>query len=222
MEALPLREVIQGDAFTWLDEHPAEPGSSVITSLPDLSELPELGLEGWRSWFIAAAERVLRWLPDDGVAIFYQSDIRWENVWIDKAHLVHCAVDNAGQKLVFHKIVCRSAPGTISWGRASYSHLLCAAKAALAGSRKPGPDVLPDAGAMPWSRAMGVEACRLACSFLRDNTSTRRVVDPFCGKGTALAVANSYGFDALGVERSGRRCRAARKLLIDVASTERP
>lgn len=215
MDALPLREVIQGDALAWLDEHPAEPGSSVITSLPDVSELPELGLEGWRSWFIAAAERVLRWLPDDGVAIFYQSDIRWENVWIDKAHLVHCAVDNAGQKLVFHKIVCRSAPGTISWGRASYSHLLCAAKAALAGSRKPGPDVLPDAGAMPWSRAMGVEACRLACSFLRDNTSTRRVVDPFCGKGTALAVANTYGFDALGVERSGRRCRAARKLIVE-------
>lgn len=215
MDALPLREVIQGDALAWLDEHPAEPGSSVITSLPDVSELPELGLEGWRSWFIAAAERVLAWVPDDGVAIFYQSDIRWENVWIDKAHLVHCAVDNAGQKLVFHKIVCRSAPGTISWGRASYSHLLCAAKAALAGSRKPGPDVLPDAGAMPWSRAMGVEACRLACSFLRDNTSTRRVVDPFCGKGTALAVANTYGFDALGVERSGRRCRAARKLIVE-------
>jgi hypothetical protein len=62
---------------------------------------------------------------------------------------------------------------------------------------------------------MGVAACRLACSFLRDNTGTRRVVDPFCGKGTALAVANTYGFDALGVERSGRRCRAARKLLIE-------
>ncbi len=222
MDTPPLREVIQGEALAWLDEHPAEPGSSVITSLPDISELPELGFEGWRSWFIAAAERVLRWLPDDGVAIFYQSDIRWQNVWIDKAHLVHSAVDNAGHELVFHKIVCRSAPGTISWGRASYSHLLCAARAALAGSRKPGPDVLPDAGAMPWSRAMGVEACRLACSFLRDNTSTRRVVDPFCGKGTALAVANTYGFDALGVERSGRRCRAARKLIIDAASTGRP
>jgi tRNA G10 N-methylase Trm11 len=38
------------------------------------------------------------------------------------------------------------------------------------------------------------------------------VVDPFCGKGTVLAVANSLGLDALGVELSGKRCRAARKL----------
>jgi hypothetical protein len=215
MEGSPLREVVQGEALAWLDDHPAEPGSSVITSLPDVSELPELGFDGWRGWFIAAAERVMRWLPDDGVAIFYQSDIRWQSVWIDKAHLVHCAADNCGRVLLFHKIVCRSAPGTISWGRASYSHLVCVANAALEGARKPGPDVLPDAGAMPWSRAMGVEACRLACSFLRDNTSTRRVVDPFCGKGTALAVANTYGFDAIGVERSGRRCRAARKLTVE-------
>lgn len=215
MDGAPLREVIQADALAWLEEHPAEPGTSVITSLPDISELPELGFEGWRAWFIAAAERVMRWVPDAGVAIFYQSDIRWQNVWIDKAHLVHSAADIAGRVLVFHKIVCRSAPGTISWGRASYSHLVCFASAPLEGARKPGPDVLPDAGVMPWSRAMGVEACRLACSFLRDNTSTRRVVDPFCGKGTALAVANTYGFDAIGVERSGRRCRAARKLIVE-------
>jgi len=214
MAETPLLEVIQAEALAWLDEHPADPGTSVVTSLPDVSELPELGFEGWRAWFVGAAERVMRWVPDDGVAIFYQSDIRWESVWIDKGHLVHSAADAAGCVLLFHKIVCRSAPGTISWGRASYSHLLCVAKAPLERSRKPGPDVLPDAGVMPWSRAMGVEACRLACAFLRDNTGTRRVVDPFCGKGTALAVANTYGFDALGVERSGRRCRAARKLRI--------
>ena len=40
MDGSPLREVIQGEALAWLDEHPAEPGSSVITSLPDVSELP--------------------------------------------------------------------------------------------------------------------------------------------------------------------------------------
>jgi hypothetical protein len=214
MDGRPLREVIQGEALAWLDEHPAEPGSSVITSLPDVSELPELGFDGWRAWFVAAAERVMRWVPDDGVAIFYQSDIRFQKAWIDKGHLVHTAADRAASVLLFHKIVCRSAPGTISWGRASYSHLMGFAPAPLAESKRPGPDVLPDAGAMPWSRAMGVEACRLACAFLRDNTTTHTVVDPFCGKGTALAVANTHGFHALGVERSGRRCRAARKLTV--------
>ena len=33
------RRVIQADALAWLDANPAEPGTSVFTSLPDLSEL---------------------------------------------------------------------------------------------------------------------------------------------------------------------------------------
>jgi tRNA G10 N-methylase Trm11 len=68
---------------------------------------------------------------------------------------------------------------------------------------------------MGWSRAMGVEACRVACRFLRDETETRTVVDPFCGKGTVLAVAGSMGFDTIGVELSAKRCRAARSLVIE-------
>jgi hypothetical protein len=39
-------------------------------------------------------------------------------------------------------------------------------------------------------------------------------VDPFCGKGTLLAVANAMGFDAIGVDRSPKRCRAARALVL--------
>ena len=61
---------------------------------------------------------------------------------------------------------------------------------------------------------MGVEACRIACRYLRDETETKLVVDPFCGHGTVLAVANMLGLDALGVDLSARRCRAARKLEI--------
>jgi len=72
--------------------------------------------------------------------------------------------------------------------------------------------VLPDAGEMPWSRAMGTRACEAACRFLLAETSARRVVDPFCGKGTVLAVANLLGLDALGIELSAKRCRFARNL----------
>ena len=57
---------------------------------------------------------------------------------------------------------------------------------------------------------MGASACRVACQFLRDETDTRVVVDPFCGRGTVLAVANEMGFDALGVDVLAKRCRAAR------------
>lgn len=57
---------------------------------------------------------------------------------------------------------------------------------------------------------MGVTACEVACRYLRDETETAVVVDPFCGRGTVLAVANAMGFDAIGVDLGARRCRAAR------------
>lgn len=210
------RTIVRGDALSFLAERKAEPGTSVITSLPDVSELPELGFEAWRDWFVGAAQAVLRYLPADGVAIFFQSDIRMEGTWIDKGYLVSKAAELEGAHLLWHKIVCRKPAGTIMFGRASYSHMLCFSPSERPQPSHPGPDVLADAGPMPWSKAMGVNACVLACRYLREETQTRLVVDPFCGHGTALAVANAMGFAALGVDRSSRQCRAARKLTVEL------
>jgi hypothetical protein len=200
-----------------MDENAANVGDSVVTSLPDVSELGELDFDGWKRWFVDAARRIIRWIPMDGVALFFQSDIRRNARWIDKGYFIQNAIELEGADLIFHKIVCRRPAGTVSIGRPSYSHLLCVAKSERALPVKPGPDVLPDAGWMPWSRAMGVEACRVACRFLLDETVTKRVVDPFCGQGTVLAVANALGLDALGIELGGKRCRIARNLKIDLA-----
>lgn len=186
---------------------------SVVTSLPDRSELPKLAFEEWQRFFVAGARAVLAWIPDDGVAMFYQSDIRWQGVWIDKSHWVQRAADELGAPLVFHKIVCREPPGTVSHGRASYSHLLCFSKRGPKMPRSPGPDVLEDAGHMSWSKATGEAACALCCRFLLDETPTRIVVDPFCGQGTVLAVANAFGLSTIGVDSSARKCRAARRLV---------
>ncbi|MEP7049046.1 MAG: SAM-dependent methyltransferase [Pseudomonadota bacterium] len=212
----PTRQIIQAEALAWMAANAAPAGTSVITSLPDLSEVPERGFEGWKVWFGSAARAVLRWVPNPGLAIFFQSDIRHAGAWLDKGYLVQCAAEAEGRTLLWHKVVCRVAPGTVTHGRASYSHLLCFAHAPRSSITHPGPDVLPDAGHKPWSKAMGVNACRLACRFLREETETLVVVDPFCGHGTALAVANHYGFDALGVELSTRKVRAARRLLLDL------
>lgn len=195
-----------------MDANVAEPGSSVVTSLPDVSELGGASLASWKAWFVSAARRVIRWTPEDGVSIFYQSDIRVQGAWIDKGYLIMRAAEEEGAHVVWHKIVCRKPPGTIGLGRPSYSHMICLSKKLREPARRPGPDVLPDAGHMPWSRAMGVEACRVACAYLRDETSTKIVVDPFCGRGTVLAVANDLGLDALGVDLSAKRVRAARRL----------
>ncbi|HEX3775845.1 MAG TPA: hypothetical protein VHV51_15340 [Polyangiaceae bacterium] len=210
------RRIIQAEARVWLGENPAPRGASVITSLPDISELPERGFDDWKAWFVETARAVLRWLPAPGLAIFFQSDIRHAGAWVDKGYLVQRAAELERRALLWHKVVCRRPPGTIAHGRASYSHLLCFAHEPRRVVAHPGPDVLADAGHMPWSKAMGVEACRLACRFLREESETRTVVDPFCGHGTVLTVANHFGFDALGVELSARKVRAARRLVLDL------
>lgn len=206
----PARRTVENaEALAWLAAHPAGPGTSVITSLPDISEVPRKGFDGWRLWFVEAARRVIRWVPPDGVAIFYQSDIRHEGAWIDKSFLVMSAAAEEKATLLWHKIVCRKPPGTIGLGRSSYSHMLCFARTPRETPKRPGPDVLADAGAMSWNRGMGANACRVACRFLREETPTRIVVDPFCGEGAVLAAANAAGFDAIGVDLSVRRCRIA-------------
>lgn len=215
---VPSRNVFQAEALAWLAANPAPPRAGVVTSLPDVSELPGVSFEAWRVWFMEAARAVLRWTPRGGCAIFFQSDIRHHGAWIDKGYLVQRAAESVDTvetpaTLLWHRIVCRKPPGLRSLGRPTYSHMLCYFRgdARTAQQRIARAEVLPDAGFMSWSKAMGTDACRLACEYLRDEANTRVIVDPFCGRGTVLSVANELGLDAIGVDLSSRCCSAARR-----------
>lgn len=59
---------------------------------------------------------------------------------------------------------------------------------------------------------MGVEACEVAVTFVKGKPKASVVVDPFCGLGTVLAVANRHGLDAVGVELSRKRAEKAQTL----------
>ncbi|MCU1282396.1 MAG: uncharacterized protein JWM53_5942 [bacterium] len=215
------RVVHHADALEWLQAQGRIAGASVVTSLPDLSELPSLGFDGWRRWFVAAAQAAMRSVDDDGVAVFFQSDIRHHGVWIDKGALVADAASAERMSLLFHKIVCRLPPGTPTSGRASYAHLLGFARTPRP-PRRATPDVLADGGFRPGPRAMGVNACVEACKVVLRDTPTRTVVDPFCGWGTVLAAANAVGLDAVGVDHAARMCRKARTLHFDLAHPDEP
>ena len=205
-----MRQVHHGDALPWLRAHAPLGGCSVVTSLPDASELPALGFDGWQGWFVDAAALVMTSVPDEGVAIFFQSDIRHAGLWVDKGALVMRAAEGAGLGLLFHRIVCRKPPGTVTFGRATYAHLLGFARRLRPARARA--DVLPGGGAVAGRKAMGSLAALEACRFVRDETPTRTVVDPFCGWGTTLAAANTLGMDAIGVDLSARMCRRARNL----------
>jgi hypothetical protein len=205
-----VRTVHHGDGLAFLATR--LPGDhAIVTSLPDHSELPELGVDGWRRWFVDTVALVCNAVADDAVAIFYQTDVLHDGRWIDKGHLVMRGADTAGSHLLWHKIVCRVPPGTITFGRPAYAHFLCVSRARRLSPGARTPDVLPGLGAMSWSRAMGAAACDAAVTFAASIGATT-IVDPFCGVGSVLAAANAHGLAAIGVEISRRRAAKARRL----------
>jgi hypothetical protein len=200
------------DALTWLESQTILEGSSVITSMPDYSEFPKLSLEQWKLWFTSTASLILSRCPKDGVAIFYQRDRKREGTWVDKGYLLQKAAEQSGHEQLWHKIICRAPPGQPTFGSTGYSHMLCFSRGIRPELTVSTADVLPLAGSTTWTRGMGVKACVAAVKFVINHTETRIVVDPFCGHGTVLAIANELGLDAVGVERGRKRAEKARSL----------
>jgi len=155
---------------------------------------------------------VLSRCPDEGVAIFFQSDVKRDGRWVDKGRLVQRAAEREAVPLLFHRIVCRVPPGSVTHGRAGYSHLLGFSRGVRYDLKHATADVLPEPGEATWTRGMGARACEAACRFVLRHTRTRTIVDPFCGHGAVLAVANAMGLDAVGVEIARKRARRARVL----------
>jgi hypothetical protein len=213
VKSVSAREVVCADAIAWMRERGPVAGACAITSLPDVSEVG-LALPVWRSWFLEAVRLVIAAVPDGSAALFFQSDIKRDGVWIDKGALVTRAAEDAGARILFHKIVCRRPPGILTMGRPGYTHLIAVSRAMKCPDVLPIPDVITDAGRQPWVRAMGVRAAAHAVRFARDQVRATTVLDPFCGVGTVLAVANAFGLDAIGVEKSAKRAAQSRQLTI--------
>lgn len=183
----------------------------MFTSLPDSSELKRLSLVEWQAWFEAAAAQITAAVPADSAAVFFQTDVKRGGVWIDKAFLLQRGAALAGVPLVWHKIVCRAPAGTVTRARPGYAHLLCFSRQLREGDEAASADVLPQLGAMTWPKAIGLAAAEMGVAWLA-NAGMTTIVDPFCGIGTVLAVANRRGLDAIGVEIAPGRAAKARAL----------
>src|ERR1700744_5001488 len=114
-ETLPPREVHCTDAIAWLKAQRPSDGTCVVTSLPDVSELG-VTLPVWKNWFLHAARLVVESVPNESAVLFFQSDIKRDGAWIDKGAMVIRAAEDAGARVLFHKIVCRRPPGLLTAG----------------------------------------------------------------------------------------------------------
>ena len=173
-----------------------------------------MDLAKWRAWFLGAVELVVNAVPEESAALFFQSDIKRDGAWIDKGAMVIRAAEDAGARVLFHKIVCRRPPGTLTYGRPGFTHLIAVSRTMTCPDVLPLPDVITDAGELKWIRAMGVRAAGHAVRFAKEQVGAKVVFDPFCGVGTVLAVANKLGVDAIGVELSRKRCEQSRALTV--------
>ena len=212
-DPIPSREVHCAEAIAWMRTRGRIDGACAVTSLPDVSEV-SLSLPAWRTWFLGAVALVVDAVPDESAALFFQSDIKRDGGWVDKGAMVIRAAEDAGARVLFHKIVCRRPPGMLTYGRPGFTHLIAVSRTMKCPEVLPIPDVITDAGRQPWVRAMGVRAAAHAVRFAKEQVGAKTVFDPFCGVGTVLAVANALGLDALGVELSRKRCELSRQLRI--------
>ena len=216
-------DVICQDAVQWLNEQ-TELDGFVVTSMPDYSEV-NMPVDQWKEWFTNNAELILRKLPDRSCAIFYQTDVKLLEKkvldeqdgnrrsecqeWVDKAFLCQTGASRVPKvKLLFHKVMLLSDVGSIKLGRPCYTHMLCFGKNKTDKiEKRPLPDVV-DRGDMIYAKAMGLNACLMAAIFCKAN-GAQKIIDPFCGKGSALLAANLVGLDAVGIDISQGRCRNA-------------
>lgn len=209
-----LRDVFCTDALEWLKQYQDPGGRSFLGSLPDISEFPGYSLESWKDWFQQTAELILDKTSRDGVTIFFQSDIKFNGLWVDKSFLIQKVAEKLGHHLLWHKIFCRAPAGTIMFGRPSYSHMLCFSRTIIPDISKSTADVIPDLGEKTWVRGMGLQASLMASDFVKKHTETKTLVNPFCGEGSVLAAANYVGLHSIGIERSPKRAQKAKTLTV--------
>jgi len=234
-KSVPKRELVCADALPWIrDVGTFSVDSMILTSLPDVSEVVEFAprFEDWEAFFLDAVHSILEALPDGGVAVFYQTDIRVAGIGqVSKAYLVlHAASQVSGVRLKWHKIVHFGTVDQPTWNAIQFTHLLCFARALdlprvgvateadqVVDLGSTLPDILERGSKPPSLRkgacCMGINATAAVLKWVvRRLPGVRTVIDPFCGAGTVLAIANEYGLDALGIDISPKRIKQAKQL----------
>ncbi|CAJ1358020.1 unnamed protein product, partial [Effrenium voratum] len=165
-------------------------------------------------WFREALRLIFAACKEETLVVFLQTDICSEGRWINKAQLIGQEAQTFGAALLWHKITFD--PEMVGVDRrgasADFSHLLCFQVGGVVNFRCAVPDLLPR-GRKVYAQGMGTHAMGLVLAWLKQaQPGLDLVVDPFCGRGTVLALSNGLGLRALGLELDAGCARSARRL----------
>ena len=192
--------VYLGDAFDVLPTLDLL-GWGIVTSLPDADEIG-LGFSAWTVWFRSALRLCLAY---GNPVVFYQTDRRSRGVLHSKAYLVLEAAVSAGADVLWHKIVLRRSLGLVELRRPGFAHLIAVGRGV--GPGRATPDVL-DVGRTLYANGMSIPATEVAVDFVGERAEG--ILDPFCGYGTVLRVAEARGYPAVGVDIDPAQVERAR------------
>ena len=211
---MPKRVVYCRDTLTWFRNRTAGWLDSVIVSFPGSTDVvPAIKtMAEYASWYREVAGLICANVAPNGYAIFHCTDQRYDGRLMDKAALLHSVAEATGLETIWHKIALRRDIGKTDLYRPTFGHLICFSKEGKSGLATP--DVIAPEK-LPWASGVSIGAMRTACEFVQ-RQGARYVVDPLCGFGTTLAVANALGLDAVGIDINVERCEAARRLKVNL------
>ena len=217
------RHVFRHNTVEWLRTGRSDAGEdllpeggayNIVTGLPDISEIkPRLTPAEYEAWCEEMVARLVDGLAPEQVAIFIVTPGRYSGEggsWLDKGYLCQLGARRARARCVWQKVVLvQDSAGRRRGGvRPGFVNFLCFSRAHRVPADFATVDVLPDRGHMSWSHAIGEAACAAAVEYIVDHVGGP-LVNPFCGYGSALAVANACGIDAYGMDISLKCCRIA-------------
>jgi hypothetical protein len=222
MESITSHNVHQSASKGNLDRKstPAPDSSGFDLALENKGQF--MPVDAYGRWLANTTALLVGKLEEGCAAVFYQTDTRsTEGGYIDKGYFVTQGALAAGGTILFHKIVLRSPPDCPTTGlNPAFTHLLafgsprgCPAPAPDEPGARSCPDVCSKGNA-DWPKGTGPLAASHAVKYLRDGLKCKTVLDPFCGTGCVLAVAEFYGCSAMGVELHRGRARAANRLQV--------
>ena len=194
-------QVINEDCISYLNKHKKKI-SSIITSIPDMSEL-NLNEEEYILFIKKAVVSILESLTPEGYVIFIQTDRKNKGL-IPKDYYITNEALSLNFRMLFHKIALIKEVNSKDLYKPTYSHVLC-----FSIKGKPGrstEDVFYR-GDVLYKNGAGRDTIIKCLEFLKKQ-KINSVVDPFVGQGTTLILAIELGFDnCIGIDIDKEQCR---------------
>lgn len=208
-----MKTIICADAFEWLLANRDQ--GSILTSLPDASEIGLTDLNKYDDWVRRAATEIFASASEGCPVIFIQTDRRKDGRQFSKANLLINIAQEQGWFLLWHKIELTAEVGKSNLYRPTFRNMICFGRGKMSAGQAT-PDVVAKSKRL-YDMAFGFEAARACLEFCKKFSN--HVLDPFCGYGTVLHVAEELGMNSVGVDIDPKCCEAAQNFKPEVSKS---